>query len=623
MLTIAIVSALLLASPLAVPANDATVISPDYSKLTEKNHPRLFFTEKEFKALKKEVAKGKNEGLLLLHESMMGIADKYGLSDKEITFDAEKQKSTFNGTARQIANRIVSAAYAYRVTGEKRYLEHVLSNVDLFADNFRRWTTNYWLENSELCYSFALVYDWLYKSLPKATKDKIVAAIASIGYDDANDPKKNAFYKTTGNWNPVCNASLVCAAIATYEKHPEASAAIIEKAIKTVPVCLGTLYEPDGASPEGPSYWDYATNYAAQLCMVLQDNLKTDYGLSDFNGFKKGYLFRLFAVGNTGQWFNYGDCNPGSGEISLALWFYAWKYGRTEILFRDIEKMRTEKVNFYRALPMSIACALRLGSFETSYPKELLFTCGGEAELIIARGGWKKDDAYLGVKGGVGKAGHSHLDQGGFVYEVDGLRWVDEFVHPAYELYRRASRALKKQGKSFKWYEQFIYNNRRHSTITINDTDMNEFGVARVIDRFDTPERRGGVMDLSEMIAGQASKAVRSAALIDGHYLEIKDDITALPGKAALVRWTLVTGADVELTPEGIILSQKGKKMLVKADCQVSYKTWSSDPADYDDNPVRAFEAQMKKYPLRMCGFEFDIPAGASKSVTVRFRKAD
>lgn len=611
-------SIILMFSPLAANTNAAELVRPDYSKLTANNHPRLFFTENDFKKLKKEVSKGENEGLGVLHKSMMYIADKYGLSDKEITFDKEKAKRTFNDTARHIANRIVSAAYAYRVTGEKKYLDHVLSNVDLFADNFRRWTTNYWLENSEVCYSFALVYDWLYKSLPKATKDKIVNAIASIGYDDANDPKKNNFYKTTGNWNPVCNASLVCAAIATYEKHPEASAAIIEKAIQTVPVCLGSLYEPDGASPEGPSYWDYASNYAAQLCMVLQDNFGSDFGLSDFNGFKKGYLFRLFAVGNTGQWFNYGDCNPSGAQTSMALWFYAWKFGRPEILFRDIAWLRKHKVKFYRAIPMSIACALRLGPFETRHPKELILTCKGEAELIIARGGWKENDAYLGMKGGIGKAGHSHLDQGSFVYEADGLRWVDELLHPAYELYRRASRDLKKQGKSFKWYDQFAYNNRRHSTITVNDTDMNEMGVARIVDSFDTPERRGGAMDLTDMFYGQVSKAVRSVALIDGHDLEIKDDIEASRESSAHIRWTLVTGADVEVTSDGIILSQKGKKMIVKADFPVTYRTWSADPADYDDNPVRAYEAQMEKYPQKLCGFEFDIPAGSRRCVTVK-----
>ena len=592
---------------------------PEYTELTEKNHPRLFFSENDFKRLRKEVEAGGNATLCVLDDKMMHLAKTQGLSDKEIDFDPERDKSTFNSVARRIAARIVSDAYGYRMTGEKEYLEHAISNIDLFADNFRDWTTNYYLENSELCYSFAIAYDWLYKDLPKKTLKKMVDAIESVGYDDAADPKKSSFYSSEGNWNPVCNACLVCAAIATYEKHPERSAQIIEKAIQTVPTCLGSLFEPDGASPEGPSYWDYAVIFASQLCMVLEDNFGSDFGLTDFNGFRGAYKFRMFAVSNTGGWFNYGDCNPKGAETCMALWYYAWKFGRTDILFRDVKALPDARISSPRGLPMAIACALRLGKFKTSVPEELLLTCRGTANLIIARGGWSKKDAYLGVKGGKGKAGHSHLDEGSFIYEADGVRWADEFVHPKYELYRRASRALKKEGKSFKWYDKFVYNNRRHSTLTVNDTDMKETGSALIVDSFDTPERRGGSMDLTEMLEGEVAKAVRTAALIDGHDLEISDAVTALPEKKALVRWTLVTGADIEITPEGIVLSSKGKKMLVKADFPVSYKTWSADPADYDDNPVRKFEAEMEKYPLKLCGFEYEVPASEEKTVTVRF----
>ena len=609
---------LLLAAVFAALTLSCFAETPDCSRLTSKNHPRLFFTEKGFKDLTKQLGKGTNPYLTGLHECMMDKAMKDGLNKNEVTFDAEKQKATFNGTARKLSYRIISGAYGYRLTRDRKYLDCVISNIDIFADNFRRWTTNYWLENSELCLSFALAYDWLYKDLPAATKEKIVKAIEDVGYNDAADEKKAWFYRSGNNWNHVCNATLICAAIATYEAHPEASAAIIEKSIASNPSGMKGVYAPDGASPESPSYWDYATNYEAIMLMALEDNFGTEFGLSKSEGFEKGGRYRAFCVSSTGRWFNYGDCNAGSAESCIALWYYAWKFGRKDLLFRDVQNLDAGYAKSSRALFMAIACAQRMGHFETTYPVEHLFTARGTVHLIIARSGWGKDDAYLGLKGGKGKCNHSHLDEGSFVYEVDGLRWATDLNHPSYELYRRASKALKKEGKKFAWYEKFGYCNQNHNTLTINGKYMNDDGFASIVDSFDTDERRGGTLDLSEMFKGEVASAVRTAAIIKGHDLEVKDVIKALPGKPAHIRWSLVSEAKARITPEGIILSQEGKEMLVKANAAVTYKTWSINPKDYDDSPVRAFDPKPSDIQS-ISGFEFDLPAGKQIELVTRF----
>ena len=128
------------------------------------------------------------------------------------------------------------------------------------------------------------------------------------------------------------------------------------------------------------------------------------------------------------------------------------------------------------------------------------------------RNGWDKMSAYLGLKGGKGEFNHSHLDEGSFVYEVDGLRWVDEFPHPKYTIYNKS----KKDGTmtNVTRWERFIYNNRRHSTLTVNDRTMNPQAKAPVTAVIDEEGRRGGVLDLTAMYYDDLQSAIREAVIL-------------------------------------------------------------------------------------------------------------
>ena len=600
---------------LALASFAQTAQKPDYKSLTAKNHPRLFFTEKAFVDLRKQIAKGDNPYLTALHECMMSQAVKKGLDCSPMPFDREKKKQTYNETSRRWSTRIITAAYAYRVTGDVKYLEACEANILTYASDFPKYTTGYWLENSEVCMSLGLAYDWLYKSLSKNVKKVIVDAIATIGYDDAADEKKAWFYKCNHNWNSVCNATLVCAAIATYEKHPERSAAVIEKAIATNPLALTGIYDPDGASPEGPSYWDYATNYECVLLMALEDNFGTDFGLSAYPGFEKGADYRLFAVGNTGKWFNYADCNSGRPSGCLALWYYAWKFGKKDCLYRDIPKLGPRYTGGSRALFMAIAAAQRMGTFESKVPESLLFSAKGSVEIVIARSGWNEKDAFLGLKAGKAKVNHAHLDEGVFIYEADGLRWASEFPHPTYEIYRRAQKALKKEGKKFDFFDEFYRSPLSHSVMMVDGKCPNTHGHSVISATVDTPERRGGTIDFCDMYAGQLASASRSAYIVNGRDLEVRDCIAALPQQAAHVRWNFVTEADVEIVENSIVLTQKGQKKVLRTTAPGAvFRTWSSNPADYDDSPVRPLEPDYTKY-CHICSFEFDVPAGQNMEI--------
>ena len=102
---------------------------------------------------------------------------------------------------------------------------------------------------------------------------------------------------------------------------------------------------------------------------------------------------------------------------------------------------------------------------------------------------------------------------------------------------------------------------------------------------------------------------------------EVKDVLAAPSEKPALVRWTLVTEAVPEITSDGIVLEQKGMKMLLKTEGgKVSYRIWSSDPKDYD-NPVKEFDEAVPG--VHICGYEVEVPASAEMSLVTTLKKID
>ena len=64
------------------------------------------------------------------------------------------------------------------------------------------------------------------------------------------------------NWNVVCHGGLVIGALAVAEEEPEIAEHIFNTALQNIPAVLRD-FEPDGAWPAGPEYWEYTTRYCA------------------------------------------------------------------------------------------------------------------------------------------------------------------------------------------------------------------------------------------------------------------------------------------------------------------------------------------------------------------------
>src|SRR5581483_11598274 len=109
---------------------------------------------------------------------------------------------------------------------------------------------------------------------------------AETTYEYRADKKAMWSWRNTGNWNQVCNAGLLSAALALADEEPDLARQVIAGARKSLPLGMAA-YAPDGGFPEGPGYWTYATTYAAIAIAELETALGTDFGLSSSPGFDR------------------------------------------------------------------------------------------------------------------------------------------------------------------------------------------------------------------------------------------------------------------------------------------------------------------------------------------------
>jgi hypothetical protein len=159
-------------------------------------------------------------------------------------------------------------------------------------------------------------------------------------------------------------------------------------------------------------------------------------------------------------------------------------------------------------------------------------------------------------------------------------------------------------------WEVFRYNNLVHNTLTVNNEFQLVNGYAKITGSSSSPSYMSAVTDLTEVYKGQLVSAKRGIAIVDKSFVVVRDEVET-PGRETVLRWTMLTAAEVKITGKGIAeLTQEGKKLLLKVQepDNISLTTWPTVPThDYDaPNPGT----------IRV-GFELKIAANQKKSFTM------
>lgn len=597
-------------------------ITLDCSSLTSSAHPRLFLTDDDFNILKEKA--GKPGYMADLHRLMMKLADESLGISKPLQYKKDESGKRILKISTEALRRIASLSYAYRFTGKKAYLTKTIWYLDTVCD-FPDWNASHFLDPSEMAMGVSIGYDWLYRKLPRKTKSKIEDRLRRFAMEEAAHGQGQHIFKRSGNWNQVCNACMTAAAIATFECNPDLSYEIIRRGIESNIPAAKAIYYPDGAFPEGPGYWDMGTCYQQYLILLWEGAFGSDFGFSKIEGWSESGMYKAFTRNASGHVFNYSDSSD-TMVPSPGIWYFAWKFGKPDILCDELKFLDSDKYISDRRLLLAVIMASRIESDEIGQPKERLFVARGKNHVLMAKSGWGEEDLYLGLKGGTASAGHSHLDAGSFVFDAFGSRWAADYYLREYTRYEKLVKELGlpvkefsnvRQG-SFRW-ELFIYNNRQHTTLTINGHDHTAAGFAPITRTWDTPEKIGGELDMHEIFQGDLKDARRSASIIEGSWLEVKDSLAAIQDKKAHVRWTLITPAELQIYDDRIELSDGVTTMVLSSDAPgATYRKWSSDPKDY---PSRTAYAERKLKDHNICGFEFDLKAGEVLTITTTIKK--
>lgn len=594
----------------------------DCSKLTEQNHPRLFLDKKEFKKHKAVVCRGGYAGDI--HNQMMKVAAREVENNEALEYKKDASGKRILYVSNAALTRIAALSYAYRFTGNKAYLEKAMWNMNAVCD-FPDWNPSHFLDPSEMALAVSIGYDWLYDKLPSNLRDKAADRLANYAMEEAVHGQGQHVFKRSGNWNQVCIASMTAAAIATYERNPELSMEVFTRGLQSNKPAAAEIYSPDGAFPEGIGYWEYGTCFQEILILLYEGAFGTDFGLCDTPGFAKTGLFKAFSRNAAGHVFNYSDSSDRL-VASPGIWFLAWKFGMPEILYDELQFLQSDAYMSDRRLFLAVVTSTRLNNAKIKEPEQRLFVAQGKNPLLMAKSGWGRNDLYLGIKGGSASVGHSHLDVGSFVFDAYGTRWVADYYRRDYQRYENMCKDMGlslrefsnvKQG-SLRW-KLFIYNNRQHSTLTVNDHDHVAKGYGAIVDSWDSSERLGGRVDLTQIFAGDLEWAYRSASIIDGKSLEVIDSLKAPESAPAKVRFTIVTPVKPAVTPDGITFNDGTTTMILKTDAPgAEYQIWPNDPKKYASETA-AYEEKMRKHWI--CGFEYDIQSDAAVTVHTTMKK--
>jgi hypothetical protein len=569
-----------------------------------KGHPRILLMEGGEEVIQEQISS--NDIWAGIHRVI--IEESEGMLQME-PLERKKTGRRLLGVSREYLRRIFYLSYAYRMTDDVRFAEHAEKHM-LKAAGFPDWNPSHFLDVGEMTMAIAIGYDWLFHALSDESKTMIKEAIVNKGIEPSFNEEYNWFLDAEHNWNQVCNAGMAYGAMAVMEDYPQLADSVINRAFETIPKAMAD-YQPDGAYPEGYSYWGYGTTFNVLFLSVMETYFGTDRGLSDTPGFLETAGFLKHMVAPSGDCFNWGDCGS-DGSLKPAMFWFAEKNNDPSLLWMEKKFLQTNdftKFTRNRILPAIMVWGRNIDVDEINPPASKVWVGQGKNPVGLMRTSWSDNAMYLGFKVGSPSVNHGHMDIGSFVFENDGIRWAMDFGLQGYHSLESKGMNIFGRTQDAERWTIFRLNNYAHNTLTIDGQLQRVDGYANIDHYSDDDDFMYVVSDISSVYNGQLEQATRGTGIVNGAYAIIRDEVKSL-NNTSLVRWNMVTPAEVQLTSKGAVLTKDGKKMYlkVKGPVTLKMKTWSTAPTtDYDaENPETV-----------MVGFVYRLPADSAVETEV------
>jgi hypothetical protein len=267
-------------------------------------HPRVFLTQSEIDALKSKI-KTQPE---LWQTAISRV--------RALNVEPPKPPAEERRVQNEVGLGIAEAAFIYKMTGEKKYLDAARKYLDA-AVSYDVWGYSYNKPNVDLAaghllYGMGWGYDLLYNDLTSAEREKYRAKLvkqANLMYEFFK-PKNGKSYAYSQNHTFIPITGLAIAAYALEGETPEAkdwaavSRAIFDRVLAT--------YSQDGYYYEGMEYWIFSTPWLAHY-MDAQLHATGENLYETTPGLKLAHKYVSHATLPGGEFnFDYGDIYAGN-----------------------------------------------------------------------------------------------------------------------------------------------------------------------------------------------------------------------------------------------------------------------------------------------------------------------
>ena len=493
--------------------------------------------------------------------------------------------------SREALRRTGTLGMSWLISGDTAYLDRLGAEL-VAVSNFTDWNPSHFLDVAEMSLAVAIGLDWAGEALPDSVTSLAYGALLHLGLEPSL--ASNDWWITAdNNWNQVCHGGTIAAALTLAERTPQQSGRAIARAIRYLPQAMRT-YAPDGAYPEGASYWTYATSYSVVTIEMLRSALGTDFGLTRYPGFLKSATFRALSEAPSGAYYNFADgaADAGTNGAEVLAWFAGPTGNGSFFQSGALMRVYREDARGSRFAALALPWIARATqTTESGLP--LTWSAGGPNPIGILHDA-TDTTFYLAVKGGRGSISHGNLDAGSFIFELDSVRWAVDLGMQDYNSLEQLGFDLWGREQQAARWTLISKNNFNHSTLTVSDSLHRVDGFAPLVQLSPATFR----IDLGEVLDGQVAAASRTFTKLGPRTFTTTDTLVTTDATRT-VCWQLMTTTDVTLTDYGARLRQGDHwlDLIVEQPTGLHFSVVSLDP------PPLAYDMQvpgLKRLELRL-----------------------
>jgi hypothetical protein len=436
---------------------------------------------------------------------------------------------------------VSDGALRQRIVGRIRDRLHVLCSLETWNP---RAVIRSFLDRSETGVAVALAYDWTYAELDAGIRSAVEEALLAQLLTPAIEAYRDAsadWPRRRDNLTVVSNAGIMISALALLPRHRELCNDALEHGFASMWRAF-EAFAPDGAWPEGPSYWSLSVRHACLAIAALESSLGSSFGLASRPGFAQTGDFILHATGPFGAAFDFGDSTPDVDLAALAWFAHRFKRPMDGWLAADYDGWHLPWTLLWNERPA-------IDPEASGTPTGKVFRGSGLAGF---RSSWSRSPearpVFVAIKGANTPALesdssevpiHAQADAGSFVVDGAHTRWVldlgpDEYDLPGYFEHGTS----EAPGRRWRYYRN---STAGHNTLLVGGRNQYPGAAAPALGSQVAGDCKWVVFDLSAAY-GQPSGTIRRGAALIGRHVIIQDEVSASISEP--VEWVVHTAAD-------------------------------------------------------------------------------